>query len=226
MSTLSTYSHAARSTTARRSLLWLVAAFASTALVARWEQSVDPNSAVDRSLSFVHCVVVPLLAFAFVRSASEGGNLREIAQPLVRYGADRRTAAARALSISGARLLATSLLLTWLTLGITHGARGALLSADLLATTPITCFAALTYVAVFAAAATWGRTGSGSLWVLLYDWVLGSLPLPIAWLTPRGHVRHLLGFEVASGLPQWASFPALALFLLVAVFVLAWRVPR
>ena len=58
------------------------------------------------------------------------------------------------------------------------------------------------------------------------DWVLGSLPLPIALATPRGHVRHLLGFEIASGLPQWASFPALAGFSLLAAFVLAWRVPR
>jgi hypothetical protein len=64
------------------------------------------------------------------------------------------------------------------------------------------------------------------LWALLYDWVLGSLPLPIAWVTPRGHVRHLLGFEVASGLPQWASFPALAGLGLLASFVLVWRVPR
>ncbi len=210
----------------RQTALTLALAFAATWLVSRWEHSADPTAAVDRSLSFVHCVVLPLLAFAFVRQTANGESLRQFAAPLVRHGKNRRAAVLWALLPVSAGLLVVALLLAWLALGLTHGLRGPHLLADIMATTPIACLTALVYVAWLSAAATWGATGAGALWALLYDWVLGSLPLPIAWITPRGHVRHLLGFEVASGLPQWASFPALAGLGLLASFVLVWRVPR
>ncbi len=210
----------------RQTALTLAGAFAATWLVSRWEVSADPTAAVDRSLSFVHCVVVPLLAFAFVRQTANGESLQQFAAPLARHGKNRRAALLSALLPLSATLVVVALVLTCLALGLTHGLRGPHLLADVVATSPTACLSALVYVVWLAAAATFGATGAGSLWVLLYDWVLGSLPLPIAWATPRGHVRHLLGFEVASGLPQWASFPALAALGLLASFVLVWRVPR
>ncbi len=209
----------------RHTLVSLAVALGTTALFAHWSKSTDALTAADHALSFTLGVVLPLSALSFVRKLSDGDNLRNFAAPEVRYGASRRKVVFGSFWPLTGGLVALSILLTLVALVLAHGLGGERLRADALASVPVACVAGLAYSALLSAGATFGARGAGSVWVLVADIVLGSMPVPVAFATPRGHVRQLLGLQ-ASELAQWISFPALFGLAFLGLAVLFVRVPR
>lgn len=209
----------------RQTLVSLAIAFGTTALIALWSKSSDALTAADHALSFALGVVLPLTALSLVRKLSDGDNLRNFAAPEVRYGASRRQCVFASFWPLTGGLVLLAVLLTLVALVLTHGPGGERLRADVVASVPVACASAFAYSTWLAAGATFGARGAGSVWVLVADIVLGSMPLPVAFATPRGHVRHLLGLQ-ASELAQWISFPALFGLALLGLAVLFVRVPR
>lgn len=215
-----------RALSPRRGLVWGTFAVLAAALIAAIERSSEEPGAPDRSLAFVLGVLVPLLGVAAVLRLADEGNLRQLGASAARYGTNRRSGVLRSLLAVALGLTIAACSSAWVALLVSRGPSDPRLLADLLATTPIAAGAAFAYVAWMAVGATFGDRGGGVLIALLADWLAGATSLPVAWGTPRGHVRHLLGLEAAFGFSPWISFAALASLTAVGAALVALRVPR
>ena len=79
----------------------------------------------------------------------------------------------------------------------------------------------IAYAAWFSLGASFGRRGMGRAGLLIADWVLGATSGAGAVMTPRGHLRNLLGGVPPMDLSQRASaFALVAIALLCAGFAL------
>ncbi len=217
---------ARRRLVSRGALLSGVVAIAAVLLVSAYERYADPTSAVDRALSFCFGVVLPLLCYSAWRRAADGGHLARVQAGLSRYGENRRRAVLITSLVLGPVLAVAAVLLAAVALVTSHGVGDGHLGPDLLATLPVAALGATAYAGWLALGASFGARGTGIVWLLLVDWVVGSTSLPIAAAVPRGHVRHLLGLDEGLGFSQWISSPALLGLGLLCLALALWRVPR
>src|SRR5690606_14754852 len=171
-------------------------------------------------------VLVPLAAVAAVLRLCDDASLRQFGSSAARYGTNRRAAVLKSLAMVAVGLVLVACVSAGAALLTARRVGDPRLVADLLATTPVAAATALAYVAWMAAGATFGTRGGGVLVALLVDWLAGATALPVAWGTPRGHTRHLLGLEAAFGFPPWVSFAALLGLSATAAALIALRVAR
>jgi hypothetical protein len=138
--------------------------------------------------------------------------------PLVALGAAPARAAAVGVAISfWACALLGSLLAAASTL-IAHGAADPPLSHDVLASAYAGALGGAAYGSWFALGASFGAAGVGRTVFLALDWLLDAVGGAAALVTPRSHVRNLLG-----GLPpmDWPErWSALALLGLTIAYAL------
>jgi hypothetical protein len=100
---------------------------------------------------------------------------------------------------------------------IAHGPADPPLGRDAFTCLWVSALGGAAYAALFAYGASFGSRGAGRAVVLALDWVLGG-ETTAGVLTPRAHVRSLLGGEPAAMLPGRAS--ALGLVLLTLFYAL------
>lgn len=210
----------------RRIVLWSSLTVLLAALVGALEQSREPTGAPDRSLAFALGVLVPLAAVAAVLRLCGDGSLRHFGSSAARYGTNRRAGVLKSLAMMASGLVLVACVSAGAALLASRPFGDPRLVADLVATTPVAAATALAYLAWMAAGATFGMRGGGVLLALLVDWLAGATALPVAWATPRGHARHLLGLEAAFGFPPWVSFAALLSLTAAAAALIALRVAR
>lgn len=210
----------------RRTLLWSVLTVGLAAVVGAVERSQEPTGAPDRSLAFALGVLVPLIAVAAVLRLCDHASLERFGSAAARYGTNRRAKVLASLSVVACGLVLVACTSVWAALLTSRTFGDPRLVADLVATTPVAAAAACAYAAWMAAGATFGARGGGVLVALLADWLAGATALPVAWGTPRGHTRHLLGLEAAFGFPPWVSFAALLALTAAGTALVALRVPR
>jgi len=187
------------------------------AVLARSESA--PNGADHVLVGAFGALVVPLLAYAVVGGAIGGGSLRASVAPAVAFGAPpARTAA---VTVGFAVLVAAGLCacLGAVLAATAHGVDDPPLSRDALVSAYAGALGGAAYAGLFAMGASFGRRGGGRTVLLVADWILGSNSTALALLTPRGHLRNVLGGAPPWGLGERGS--AIALFALALLFTLA-----
>jgi len=187
------------------------------ALLARSEHA--PNGADHVLVGAFGALVVPLLAYAIVGGAIGGGSLRASVAPTVAFGAPPARSAG--VTVGFAVLVATVLCagLGAVLAALAHGVDDPPLVRDILVSAYAGALGGAAYAALFAMGASFGRRGGGRTVLLVTDWLLGANSTALALLTPRGHLRNVLGGAPPWGLGERGS--AIALVALALVFAVA-----
>ncbi len=107
-----------------------------------------------------------------------------------------------------------------------HGSLDPPLAADLPKVFAAGALGGAAYAAFFALGASFGARGFGRSLFLVLDWVLGAGTNTSALLTPRAHVRALLGGAAPLDVPGRVSFAALALMVLAFTLLATARASR
>lgn len=164
-------------------------------------------------------LILPLLAYTLVGAVVGGRSLTASTAPLVSFGAAPVRAASVTVAIAVAACMTLGALLAALAALVAHGASDPPAAGDALASAYGGALGGAAYAAWFAFGATLGRRGGGRTVLLVLDWVLGIGTGVMGVVTPRAHLRNLLGGAPPMGWPERAS--ALALVVLAVVFALA-----
>jgi hypothetical protein len=175
-------------------------------------------------------LVLPLLAHALVGAVvgSSSSNARSLAAstaPLVSFGASPARAAAVAVGVAVVACAALGAVLAAAVALLAHGADDPPAAADALASAYAGLLGGAAYAAWFAAGASFGRRGTGRTVLLVVDWLLGAGHGAVALVTPRAHLRNLLGGDAPMGLSGRAS-TAVLVALAVVCAALAVRRAR
>lgn len=160
-------------------------------------------------------LVLPLLAYALVGAVV--GSARSLAAstaPLVSFGASPTRAAAVAVGVAVLACAAVGAVLAAVVALVAHGADDPPAAADALASAYAGLLGGAAYAAWFAAGASFGRRGGGRTVLLVADYVLGAGRGAIALVTPRAHLRNLLGGEPPMA---WSGRASTALLVVLAV---------
>jgi hypothetical protein len=170
-------------------------------------------------------LALPLLAYALVGAVVGARSLAASTAPLVSFGASPARAAAAAVGVAVAACAALGAVLAALVALVAHGADDPPAAADALASAYAGLLGGAAYAAWFAAGASFGRRGTGRTVLLVADYVLGAGRGAVALVTPRAHLRNLLGGEAPMGLSGRAS-TAVLVALAVVFALLAVRRAR
>jgi hypothetical protein len=199
-------------------VLWLGFAVA----VALFEKSRGESHAADRVLTDAYGgLVLPLVVFALVGAVVVSTSLRSSIHPVTALGA------------SGARAAVASIVVVALVSAIVCGGIGAALvplsgaaapiRADVIASGWVSALGAACYASFFVFGTSFGKTGTGRMIILVVDWVLGSAGGPLEILTPRAHLRNLLGGSPLMHVSQTASAITLGAIAVLCMLLAARR---
>jgi hypothetical protein len=167
-------------------------------------------------------LVLPLLCYSLVGAALQTRSLSKSIAPLVALGAVPARAAAVGVAISFCACALVGSLLAAASTLIAHGSADPPLSHDVLASAYAGALGGAAYGSWFVFGASFGAAGLGRTLFLALDWLLDALGGAAALVTPRSHVRNLLG-----GLPpmewpeRWSAFALLGLtigYALISVY--------
>jgi hypothetical protein len=154
-------------------------------------------------------LALPLLAYAMVRAALGPASLGASTAPVVAFGAHPARAAAATIAVAAASCAAAGAVVAAAVALLAHGVSDPPPLQDAVASAYAAALGGLAYAAWFSLGATFGRRGGGRAAMLVADWVLGATGGAGALVTPRGHLRNLLGGAPPMDLPQRASAAAL-----------------
>jgi hypothetical protein len=159
-------------------------------------------------------LVLPLLAYVVVGAVVGARSLAASTAPLVSFGAPPARAAAVAVGVAVVACAALDAVLAALVAVLAHGADDPPAAADALASAYAGLLGGATYAALFAAGSCFGRGGGGRTVLLIVDWVLGTGNGAVALVTPRAHVRNLLG---GASPMDWSGRASTVVLLVLAV---------
>lgn len=164
-------------------------------------------------------LVLPLTSLTLVGALLGARSLAGSGTALVSFGAapGRVAAVTCALAVAGCALVGA--VLAALVAVLAHGSSDPPVAGDAVASAYAGLLGGAAYGGWFALGASFGRRGGGRIVALVVDWVLGAGPGAVAILTPRAHVRNLLGGTPPMGWPERAS--AAALVVLAVAFAAA-----
>jgi hypothetical protein len=192
---------------------WFALAVVAAVTVAR---SGAPNAG-DPLGGVFGPLALPFVAYAAVGATLGGDGLARSTRALVAYGASPARVAAVTVALAIAIAAAVACILGVLIAAIAHGPADPPLVRDLLTTGGVSLLGGAAYAALFAFGASIGARGFGRAWLLAADWVLGSSDGFAGVLTPRAHVRSLLGGEAVAELSgRWSAVLLVALTLFFA----------
>jgi hypothetical protein len=203
---------------------WLaIAGWSVVALASAWSQQHHAAThGADHALDFYASIVVPLLVYALVAVGLGHTSLALSGRSLVRLGASPARVAWATVLVT---VLASALvcgLLGAAVAGVAHGSQDPPRVEDSVHVLAFGALAGAAYAAYFLVggafvAGLWGRA-----LLLVVDWILGAGVGAFALLTPRAHLRNLLGGEPPFEAEPWESLAALAV-IVVLCGVLATR---
>jgi hypothetical protein len=199
--------------------LWSLLAIAAACIL---RHAHAPSNASEALQAPFGTIALPFLAYAVVGATLGGDGLSRSARSLVAFGAAPFRAALGSIGVAMAVAATLSSLVGLLVLTVAHGEGDPPLVRDALTTTWVAFFGGAAYAAAFALGASFGKRGGGRAVVLVLDWVFGSGGDTSGLVTPRAHLRSLLGGDAVASLSGHAS--ALCLVLLAAAF--AWLAAR
>jgi hypothetical protein len=150
-------------------------------------------------------LVLPLMAYAVVGAALEEGPVVGAANRLASLGAAPSRAVAATLVAAGIVCALVAAAMAALVAVLAHGSADPPVARDMTTSATVGALGGLAYGAWFGLGAAFGRRGGGRSFFLLLDWAVGSSGGTLALLSPRGHVRNLLGGEPPLTLSERAS---------------------
>ncbi len=177
-----------------------------------------PNGADHVLVGALGALVLPLLAFAVVGGVLGGTSLRNAVAPAVSFGASPASTALVTVTLALVVTTVLSASLSGVVAVVAHGIDDPPLSRDVVASMYAGALGGAAYAALFSMGASMGRRGGGRALLLVVDWVLGSNRTVLALVTPRAHLRNLLGGAPPYALAERTS--AVLLVVLALLFVL------
>ncbi len=195
--------------------LWSLLAIAAAGIL---RHASVPSNASEALQSPFGTLALPLLSYAVVGATLGGDGLSRSTRSLVAFGAEPFRAALASIGVAMLVAATLSSLVGLLVATLGHGDGDPPLVRDAFTTV----WVAFLGGAAYAFGASFGKRGGGRAVVLVLDWVFGSAGDTSGALTPRAHLRSLLGGDAVASLSGRAS--ALCLVLLAAAF--AWLAAR
>jgi hypothetical protein len=171
-------------------------------------------------------VVLPLLTYAQTGAALGSRSLWASTAPLVAFGAAPMRAALVSIGVAAAACGAMGSLLAAVVAFVAHGAADPPPLVDALAAAYGGGLGGLAYASWYCLGASFGRSGRGRTLLLVVDWVVGASGNSGAFLTPRGHVRNLLGGAPPMDMSQRTSAILLLSIALLCAAAAARRTAR
>jgi hypothetical protein len=159
-------------------------------------------------------LVLPLLAYTLAGATLGARSVTGSTAPLVAFGASRAQAAAVTVGVGMAASALAGALVAVAVAVTAHGSADPPATHDALVSGYVGALGGAAYGAWFLLGAGFGRRGGGRLAALLVDWLLGAGGGVTALLSPRAHVRNLLGGAPPMDLSERASAAALAVLAL------------
>lgn len=163
-------------------------------------------------------LILPLIAYTLVGAVVGGRTLARSTAPLVSFGAAPSRAASVTVVIAMVTCAAIAAAVGAIVAVVAHGISDPPAGGDALASAYAGALGGAAYASWFALGSTFGKRGGGRTLLLVVDWLVGLGHGVIALLTPRAHLRNLLGGAPAMGWSERAS--AVALLVLAAAFAL------
>ncbi|HEY3821078.1 MAG TPA: hypothetical protein VGL81_28130 [Polyangiaceae bacterium] len=184
------------------------------------------NGADHVLVSAYGALVLPLLAYTLVGAVLGPRSLAASTAPLARFGAAPARAAAVTVGVAllGGVVLAAGL--GAVVAVVAHGAGDPPVARDALESAYAGALGGAAYVAWFAMGASFGKRGGGRTGLLVVDWVLGLAGGALAVVTPRAHLRNLLGGTAPMDWSGRASALALVVIAAACVAVAVRRAGR
>jgi hypothetical protein len=170
-------------------------------------------------------LVLPLLAYVIVGATLASRSLRAATASVVAFGAQPGRAAAAAIAVAAATSAVVGAIVAAAVAMLAHGIADPPRLHDAAVSAYVGALGGTAYATWFALGASFGRRGGGRVVSLLVDWILGATSGAGALVSPRGHLRNLLGGAAPMDLSERASAAALAL-LTIACALLAIRRSR
>jgi hypothetical protein len=169
-------------------------------------------------------LVLPLLTYLLVGAILGAQSLSASAAPIVAFGARPPYVAGVAVMVAAAACALCAGILAGLVDIIAHGPTDPPLGRDAIASAYACSLGATAYAAWFSLGASLGKRGTGRPVFLVVDWLLGASDGAAALVTPRGHVRNLLGGTPPMDLSERASAAALVVLSVVCAWIAVKRV--
>jgi hypothetical protein len=171
-------------------------------------------------------LVLPVLAYVIVGAVFGARSVSESTRALVALGANSVMAAMAAVAVAvsacalGGAALAAAVAL------IAHGTADPPMALDALTSAYAGALGGAAYAAWLTLGTALGRRGGGRVALLVVDWVLGAGSGATAAITPRAHLRNMLGGTPPMNLPESSSACALVILTIGCGLLATQRVWR
>jgi hypothetical protein len=207
---------------------WLAAAaWSALVLAAAWrERSHGAVHGAAQALETYASIGVPFVVYALVGAAVAPEELAGSGRPLVRLGASPVRVATATVVIAMAASAALSGLLGGATVAWAHGSADPPLQDDALLTLGVGALAGAAYAAYFLVGSALVARGWGRAALLVLDYAVGTDDGLGALLTPRAHLRNLLGGDAPFDALPSESLVALASLASAGAVLAIWRASR
>jgi hypothetical protein len=171
-------------------------------------------------------LIQPLLAYTLVGAVLGARSLAASTAPLIRFGAGPTRAAAVTVGVVVAGGVVVGAVLAAVVALVAHGTSDPPIAGDALASAYAGALGGAAYAAWFTLGASFGKRGGGRTALLVVDWVLGLGHGVMAVVTPRAHLRNLLGGAAPMEWSGRASAAALVVIVVACVAVAVRRAGR
>jgi hypothetical protein len=208
---------------------WLAIAFWSilAILPAALARGRGTEHGADQALlGFYAAISVPFLGYTALSAILGRDGLGQSGLALANLGASPSRVALHAVTVA---ILASALLGGILGAAVTTVAHGPLdppLAVDATKALAAGALGGAAYAAYFALGASFGARGYGRSIFLVIDWLLGSDVSASAVVTPRAHLRSLLGGPAPLDMAGRASYVALGVMVVVFTWLAIARAGR
>jgi hypothetical protein len=171
-------------------------------------------------------IALPFLAYSVLSAVLGREGLSRSGLALVNFGAPAGRVALSTVTVAVVASAVLGGVLGAVVDGVGHGTLDPPLAQDALRAFAAGALGGSAYAALFAMGASFGARGFGRSILLLLDWVLGDGVDASALLTPRAHVRSLLGGAAPLDVSGRVSYAALALMVIVFTALACERASR
>ncbi len=173
------------------------------------------HGASDALVGAFGALALPLSAYAVVAATLGGEGVARAVRPLVSFGASPFAAAFSAVVVAVVASAILGAVLGAAVAAVAHGSADPPLARDLVTSSWIGALGGAAYAALFAFGSSFGSHGGGRAFALVLDFIVGSGVGASAFITPRAHVRNLLGGRAPLDVSQRDGVVALAVLVVV-----------
>jgi len=213
----------------RASRTWLVIGFwavlAVVPAVLEWARATG-HGADHALLGFYAAISLPFLAYSALSAILGRDGLGPSGIALANFGAPPGRVALSAVTVAIAASALLGGAVGAVVAVVAHGPLDPPVGMDAARAFAAGSLGGAAYAAYFALGAAFGARGYGRSILLVLDWVLGSDVSASALLTPRGHVRSLLGGAAPLEVSSRVSYAALGAMVLLFTWLAVTRAGR